>query len=485
VLLSLDLGTTNCKAVAFDERGSELARSEAAYPTYRPGPGAHVQRPAEWLEAASRALRGAGKALGDDAGRAAGLALSAWGPGLVLLSRDGRVLNEYSPTWQDLRSRQHGELLMAKVGPDWVGGGIPASGFPAKLAWAMEEWPDLTEEAAFALGVKDLLVYWLTGELATEPSSGPFGEGWPEEAFSAIGWAMDRLPPVLAPTEIGGQIKAELASELGLPLGMPVIMGVNDGASATLGAGCSRVGDAVASLGTNGVLRALIRQKPAASDCLARGLFRYPFVEGLWVTGGFTLSGADALRWLVQALSGQVTDQAYELLLGEATEISPGSEGVIFLPYLIGRGSPSPTTDAAAAFVGLRSSHGRGHLVRAVLEGVAYALYDISSAFDNLGLQVERLALTGGGARSELWRSIIAGVFRKPAYYAPGSSNLGAAMVLAVALGIYSSFQQAIEEMTAAAPVAPNPDATVYMKGFTRFSVASRRVLSLSDTAHA
>lgn len=476
VLLTLDLGTTNCKAAAFDLSGAEIVRVAVSYPTYTPAAGAHLQRPAEWLAAARQALSETAKALGDDIARTTGLALSAWGPGLVLLSSAGEVLNEFSPTWQDFRSQSHGERLISELGPGWIGGGMPTSGFPAKLAWAMEEWPALTRDAAFALGVKDLLLYWLTGEIATEPSSGPYGDRWPAEVFSFIGWATERLPPVLPPTSIAGHLLSARASELGLPAGLPVVMGLNDGASATLGAGCRRAGDGVISLGTNGVLRVVTDRQPATEDCLIRALFRYPFVDDLWVTGGFALSGGDALRWLVEAFTGTGGEQAYRTALDDAARVPPGSDGVLFLPYLIGRGSPAPDPSASGAFVGLRSSHGRGHLVRAVLEGVTYALYDISSALDDLGRPLEHLAITGGGARAALWRSIIADVFGRSVHHAVGDSNLGAAMVLTVALQLHSSFDDAVARMTSPVPVQPSGDAAPFAKGYAQFRDTAARL---------
>ncbi len=443
LLLTLDLGTTNCKAVVFDVHGREIARRQASYPTRSRGDAAFEQCPADWLEAADTVLSGIGAALGADAARLAGIALSAWGPGLVFVSDDGALLND-SPTWQDGRADPYGRRLIDEVGADWIGGGIPTTGFPAKLAWAHDAHPEAARRAVYALGVKDVVLRWLTGSIATETSSGPYAERWPRSVIEAAGWDLDRLPPVLAPTDVGGRLLPGRAQQLRLPEGLPVVMGLNDGASATLGVGCHHPGDAVVSLSTNGVLRVVTDRRPDTDACVASSFFRYPFVDSLWVMGGFALSGADSLRWLVES----TTAESYEQLLEEATTSPPGADGVVFLPFLAGRGTPKPSPNASGALVGLRRHHGRAHLTRAVLEGVAFALRDISDALAAHNLRIERLRITGGGARSPLWREIIATALDVDVAYVEGDSNLGAAILLAVTTGAYPSFEDAVARMT-------------------------------------
>ena len=187
LLLTVDLGTTNCKAAAFELDGSPAASAAVPYATASPRDGWHEQRPADWLAALSTSVRAVTGELGPRVGAVAGIAVSAWGPGLVLVDRSGRALNEWSPTWQDVRSLAHGRALVDRVGAGWIGGGMPLTGFPAKLAWATEAWPELARDAAYALGVKDFLLHRLTGRFVTDPSSGPYGAGWAEPAFEAVG----------------------------------------------------------------------------------------------------------------------------------------------------------------------------------------------------------------------------------------------------------------------------------------------------------
>ena len=468
ILLTVDLGTTNCKAQAFTLEGRTLASETAAYTTSNPREGWYEQRLADWRQAIVHSLGTVVEALGPQRDAIAGLALSAWGPGLVLLGPDMAPLNDLSPTWQDTRSRGHGERLIAEAGADWIGGGMPLTGFPAKLAWAIEAWPKLTSSAAYAVGVKDYLLLWLTGSLATEPSSGPYGAGWPPKVFGALGWEVERLPPVVASTAVVGRLRADRAAELGLDAGLPVVAGLNDGAAATLGVGADTAGDVVVSLGTNGVLRYLSSDPPGAETCLASSLFRYPLLGELWVGGGFVLSGGSALAWLAGALGSPGAAAPIAELLDEAAASPAGSDGVIFLPYLVGRGSPRPDPEAAAAFLGLRARHGRGHLTRAVLEGVAFGLKDIAREVAGHGIQLRRLRITGGGAESPLWRGIVGDVLGLPGGFTTGGSNLGSAVVLALGLGLLPDLHDAVAQLVPAPAEEPAraPDKTAYEQAY-------------------
>ena len=477
ILLTVDLGTTNCKAVAFDADGEPRAAASVPYPTLNPREGWYEQRTADWRAAIESSVRSVTAELGAAAAQTAGLALSAWGPGLVLLDEVGEPLNETSPTWQDVRSMEYGRRLVREAGAGWVGGGMPLTGFPAKLAWALDAWPEQAGGAAQAAGVKDYLLGWLTGSLATEPSSGPYGAEWPEAVFDALGWDRGRLPPVVRSTARVGELRPELARKLGFDAGIPVVAGVNDGAAATLGVGAHLEGDAVVSLGTNGVFR-LVTTTPVGVDvCLDRSLFRYPLVEALWACGGFVLSGGSALEWLSEAVAGP-NGTAIKELVSEAADAPPGSDGVVFLPYLVGRGSPTPDPRATGALVGLRPHHRRPHLVRAVLEGVAFGLRDVAEALASLGFGVRRLLVTGGGAESVAWRGIVADVLGVPARHSAGDANLGSAIVLAVGLGLEPDLESAARALLGPAdtiPVTP-ASAEVYEAAYAAYRDAASRL---------
>lgn len=474
LLLTIDLGTTNCKAQLFALDGRTVASASVGYPTHNPRDGWYEQRLRDWRDAITRAVTAVGEEVKPGGETIAGLALSTWGPGLVLLDAEGESIHEASPTWQDTRSAAHGQALLDRVGASWIGGGLPLTGFPAKLAWALDTWPGATA-ARHAAGVKDYLLLWLTGSLVTEPSSGPFAEAWDDEAFAAIGWDLERLPEVVPSTTVVRTLTDQRAEELGLPTGLPVIAGLNDGAAATLGVGAHTEGDLVVSLGTNGVLRFLTRRPPDVDTCLRSSLFRYPMLEGIWVSGGFVLSGGSALAWLAAATGGAAAPTDIDELLAEAGSIPPGSDGVLFLPYLVGRGSPHPDPSATGAFNGLRSRHQRGHLARAVLEGVAYGVREIVDAVSELEQLSGRLFVTGGGAASELWRQIVGDVLGLPARHADGDSNRGSAVILALGLGLAPNLDEAVARLAAPRGETTSTPGTrnAYASGYASFRAVS------------
>lgn len=442
LLLGIDVGTTSCKVSAFDLRGRVVAQASHQYPTYYPQPGWAEQRAQEWIVALEAALQVLGAQLGPQARRLAGAALSAHGPTLVLADEMGNALTP-SPTWQDHRSLPQGErLLKSELGPRWIGMGPPKTGFVAKLLWAKENWPDLFAKCAWAGGVKVHVGYWLTGKLGTDPSSGPGDDVWPAEVFAQIGFPVEKLPLVHSPTGLLGHLRPEVARRCGLPSGLPVNMGLNDGASSTLGSGAIHPGDACISLGTNGVGRLIIDHPFDPEVALLMDAFFWPYVSGRWVVGGMTLAGGSCLSWLREVLG-----QEYPSLLEEASKSPPGCNGVIFLPYLMGRGTPLPVSTARGAFLNLTLSTGTGDMVRAVLEGVAFAIKDIFLGFAEVRYKLERIYITGGGARNALWRQIVAEVLGCPLTWAPGDATLGAAILASVGAGLYADIETAVAAM--------------------------------------
>jgi xylulokinase len=446
LLIGLDLGTTNAKAAAYTLDGDMVAQASVGYPTLYPQPGRAEQRPADWIAALRRVLRELMISLGERRRELAGIGLSAHGPGLVLVDADRKLLTDPCATWQDERFIPRGQCLLDAVGPEWLGLGMPRSGFPARLLWMVEEQPEAAARAAYALGIKDYLVGWLTGSFATEPSSGPGRADWWPPVFDAAGWPLERLAPVLPSTATAGGLRDDLAQELGLPPGLPVIMGLNDGASATLASAMTQPGDAMVTVATNGVVRLVLGEPITPLDRLGYALFCWPYVDDLWMAGGFAKCGASALDWFARLLADPQPD--FDRLFTEAAESPPGSRGVTFVPYLIGRGSPDADPTAQGSFLGLTLAHQRADLARAVLEGVAFALRDILEHFGYMGKTVRCVRISGGGARSPVWRQIVADVLGYPLRYYAGDSTLGAAIVASVGLGLHSDFLSAVGAMT-------------------------------------
>ncbi len=447
LLLGLDLGSTNAKAAAYTLDGTCVAACAVSYPTSYPQPGWAEQRPADWIAALTGACRQLMAALGPRKADLAGLALAAQGPGLVLVDAQGQPLLETSPNWQDTRCLPQADWLIEQVGLGWASFGMPRNSFPAKLLWALEHQEAVARQARYALGIKEYLLHWLTGEFVSEPSSGPGGAAWWAPVFAACDWPLDRLPGVLAAQAIGGQTLPQRVSELDLPSALPVVMGLNDGAAATLSMGALNSEEAVLTLATSGVLRIILPVPLSADVRLAHDLFCWPYVEQRWIAGGQIKSGASALQWFAVTHAADFSDDTLEQLLGEAATSPPGSNGVTFLPYLLGRGSPHPNTASQGAFLGLSMRTQQADLCRAVLEGVAYAFCEMRDSFVELGQHFSQVRISGGGARSALWRQILAAALGCPLTYFAADATLGAAIMAAVGTGFYPDVTSAVQQM--------------------------------------
>lgn len=459
LLLGLDLGTTNAKAAAYDLQGTLVGMGTAGYPTAYPQPGWAEQRPADWVGALGEAIQELMARLGARKADLVAIGLSAHGPGVVLVDSNGQPLLETSPTWQDTRCLAQGQWLIDQVGLGWAGQGLADNSFPPKLRWIIEYHPLVAQQARYALGVKDFLVHWLTGEFATEPTTTSGDNAWWRPVFDVCGWPIEKLPRIVPSTAVVGHVRPTLAEKLGLPAVLPVVMGINDGASATLSMGALAPGATVLTLATAGVIRTVLDAPLTPEMRLDHNLFYWPYVNEQWIAGGQLKAAASALEWFARSH----TEANFEILLAEAEQSPPGSHGVLCLPYLMGRGSPHPNPDATGALLGLTMNTQRGDLVRAVLEGVAYEFRTLLDELVGLGHPDQALRISGGGTRSPLWRQILADVLAHPLLYYAADSTLGAAIMAAVGGGYHRRVEEAVAQMVHSAETTlPEPDRSAH-----------------------
>ncbi len=448
-VLAVDLGTTSTKAVAFAADGTVLGEGNAGYPLAEPEPGAAVQDPELVWEAV-------GDAIADAVGGGPPLAAVSFSGamhGLLGVDRDGDPVGPLL-TWADARA--------ARVAEGWRTGGVDVvalqrrTGTPVhsmsplvKLAWLRRERPSLHRAAARWGGVKEFVLGRATGRRVTDASCAS-GTGlrdlgtrmWDDEALELAGIGADALDELVDTTAVVGHLTDRVADAWGVPRGLPVVAGAADGPLANLGLGAVRPGVLACSIGTSGALRLAV-DRPGTDP---RGrLFCYELTRERWVVGGATTNGGVVLDWAVEAFGADVTT-----LLAEAAEVPAGADGLLALPHLLAERAPRWDGGVGGAFLNLRRGHGRGHLTRALLEGVCLQLRLVLESVHDAGLAVEEVRATGGFARSAFWRGLLADVLGLDVGYPEGhqGSARGAALLGLQAMGV---LDPGIDALTAAA----------------------------------
>lgn len=459
-LLGIDIGTSSTKALLCDERGRIAATASAAHALLTPRAGWSEQDPECWWGAVCASVRGVLEHAGVGGDAVACVGLSGQMHGSVLLSeRSGDDARALRPAllWNDQRTGAQCEAIERAAGGrramvEAVGNAALTGFTLPKLLWVREHEPEVWARVAAWCLPKDFIRLRLTGELATDVGDAAgtllFDVGrraWSVAAHEAAGLEMAMSPRVLESCALAGRVRAAAAAATGLTEGTPVVAGSGDNQCGAVGAGVVEPGLLLATLGTSGVLYAHCAEarKDLGEDgapagrvhtmCAADGTGAAP---GRWSLTGCMLSAAGSLQWLREAM---FPDVAYERLLGEAEAIGPGAGGLVFLPQLTGERCPYPDPSARGGFIGLTSRHTRGHLVRAVVEGVTLTMRQILDIFRGLGVEASGVRLGGGGARSAFWRQLQADVYGAPVEL-PNTEEgpaLGAALMAGVGAGVW------------------------------------------------
>ena len=440
VVIGVDVGTTSAKAVAFGVDGVARAIGRAGYALQRPQPGWAEQDPVAVADAAVAALRECVAATTD---RIAGVAFGAAMHGLTGLGADGRALTPLI-TWADRRAAPLADALGGTAEGlalhRRTGTPIHPMSPLLKLAWLREQQPELFARVTHWVGVKELVLARLTGELVVDHGCASAtglldlaSRTWDEGALAYAGITAEQLAR-LVPVSERVSLTAEAAHTTGLDPGTPLVAGGADGPSANVGLGATEPGTAACSIGTSAALR-VVTDAPRVDD--DGRLFCFVLDDARYVVGGATNNGGNVLDWAAAALAPDL-DGDHAALLEIAERAPAGSEGLLFLPYLHGERAPRWETGARGAFVGLTSEHRREHLVRAAVEGVGLQLALVLDAMGPAGVELRQIRATGGFSRSRLWRGILASTFGRPIGFAasPEGSALGAAIVGMRALGL-------------------------------------------------
>jgi xylulokinase len=501
--LGIDIGTSGTKSLLINESGQAIAEATANYPLATPKPLWTEQNPEDWWLATKATIRSVMKKsrLKPDDVRAIGL--SGQMHGSVFLNAKGKVIRP-ALLWNDQRTTNECEEITRRAGGRdaliRMVANPALTGFTApKLLWLRNHEPKNYDALKHLLLPKDEIRRRLTGEFATDVSD---ASGMLLLDVCKRAWSIDLLrklqvdPSILAPVyeseEVTGNLRPEMARELGLSPDCKVVAGAGDCAAGAVGNGIVRQGILTASLGTSGVV--FCHSETPQYDSAGRLHTFCHAVHGKWHMMGVTLSAAGSLQWFATQLCIELAKKKgidpYTVLNAEAKSIPAGSEGLFYLPYLAGERTPHADPHARGCFIGLTNKHHRGHLVRSILEGVAYSLRESLAILGELKVPVKEIRLSGGGAKSGLWKQILADVFSHSvcSINAEQGPAYGVALLAAVGDGAYKNIEEACKAtISVIEKVSPNKATQkVYQHGFPLYQQLYRslkdRFSDISDT---
>ncbi|HJZ68084.1 MAG TPA: xylulokinase, partial [Blastocatellia bacterium] len=455
LFLGIDTSTTGAKALLIDRDGGVVASSTTPLALSTPRPLWSEQQPEDWWRGVAASVRQALAQAKISGEQVSAIGLTGQMHGLVLLDEEKRVLRP-AILWNDQRCSVECDEIRARLGRERmirITGNEALTGFTApKILWVKNHEPEVFARARHMLLPKDYIRFELSGKLAMDKADGSgtmlfdlTTRNWSSEVLAALGIPEDWLPPTFEGTEITGEVTPAAAEETGLRAGTPVVAGGGDQAAQAVGVGAVRPGIVGLTLGTSGVVFA------STDECLIEPDGRlHAFCHALpnrWHLMGVMLSAAGSLQWYRDSLASQVS---FDELMVEAAKVPAGCEGLIFLPYLSGERTPYADPLARGAWVGLTLRHNRGYLTRAVLEGVAFGLKDSFALIQDAGLgRIEQVRVSGGGAKSSLWRQILADVLESELVTVNTTEGAayGAAILAGVAMGAWPDVEAACAEV--------------------------------------
>lgn len=450
-LVGIDIGTSGTKSVLFDTMGNVIDSCLVEYPMYQPKNGWAEQDPIDWWNAVCKSLKKITASATD--GEICGVGMSGQMHGLVMLDENNNILRN-SIIWCDGRTTKECKEIEEAIGHERlieITANPALEGFTAsKIMWVKNNEPEIYKKCRHILLPKDYIRLMLTGEYATEVSDASgmqlldiANRCWSKEVCDKLNIDMSLLPKVYESPELTGYITEEASKKTGLKLGIPVAGGAGDNAAAAIGTGVYKNGKAFTTIGTSGVVFAhtdkmLIDKKGRVHTfCCA--------VPNEWHVMGVTQAAGLSLNWFKNNLAKEYT---YKQLDEKCERIPIGADKLVYLPYLMGERTPILDTNARGVFCGLSAMHTNIHMARAVMEGVTYSLYNGLEVLNEMGVNISDMTVCGGGAKSDLWKKMIADVYAvdvKTVNTSEGAA-LGAAILAGCASGIYSSVQDGCKQ---------------------------------------
>ncbi|UFT98594.1 gluconokinase [Radiobacillus kanasensis] len=449
IVIGIDIGTTSTKTVAYQLNGDLWSESEKEYPLYVPDPTKKEQDPEEILEAVISTLSEVVQKVSSKDGHVIGVGFSSAMHSLLGVDDQGQPLTNVI-TWADQRAVQEVEdLKRSGEGHDiYIRTGTPLHPMSplAKLIWFNNHESELTQKVQKWISIKEYVTYRLFHRYVVDYSiasaTGLFHLktlDWDEEALTLAQIREDQLSLPISTTSILTGMDPMYAEQIGLSVDTPFVIGASDGVLANLGVGAIQPGVVACSVGTSGAVRSVV-DRPI-TDPEGR-LFCYALTEDKWVIGGPINNGGIALQWLRDSIFPELVEKAgqqnpYDYLMKEASTVPVGSDGLLFLPYLLGERAPFWDAETKGVFFGLTLHHEKRHMIRSVLEGVMYQLQMVVRVMEEAGVTPVEIRANGGFARSNLWRQIMADIFNTSISFPENhqSACFGAACLTLKALG--------------------------------------------------
>ncbi|MDQ0229148.1 gluconokinase [Metabacillus malikii] len=492
-MLGIDIGTTSTKAVLFTEKGQVIANENIGYPLHTPDISTAEQNPDEIFQAVLQAMTSITKKHPEK--KVGFVSFSSAMHSLIAVGQDDKPLTPCI-TWADNRSEAWAHKIKDELNGHQVyrrtGTPIHPMSPLTKITWIENDRREIANKVKKYIGIKEYIFFKFFDEYVVDHSlASAMGMmnletlQWDEEALQIAGITTDKLSKLVPTTELFSNCQPKLARQIGIHPDTPFVIGASDGVLSNLGVNAIQKGEVAITIGTSGAIRTII-DKPQTDD--KERIFCYALTENHWVIGGPVNNGGMVLRWIRDELASSEVETAkrlgidpYEVLTKIAERVRPGSDGLLFHPYLAGERAPLWNPDVRGSFFGLTMSHKKEHMIRAALEGVIYNLYTVFLALTEcMDGPVTRIQATGGFARSEVWRQMMADIFESevvvPESYE--SSCLGACILGLYATGKIDNFEIVSEMIGSTYKHAPKEEATKEYRELMPIFISLSRVLT-------
>lgn len=479
-ILGIDIGTTNTKAVAYDLRGKPIAQANNSYPFISPHEGYHELDPRVLFTAVTGVMKSVLDILRRN--EILGVCFSSAMHGLIAVDEQCNPLTNMI-TWADLRSSEYAmRLKYSDVGHrlyERTGTPVHPMSPLCKLMWMKDNQPEIFNSAHKFISIKEYIFFHFFGEFIIDhsvaSSTGLFDIydlTWNNEALTTAGITKEKLSALVKPTHVITGLSENYATLFGLNAATPFVIGASDGCLAHIGSNALGSGDVSLTIGTSGAVRMMVN-KPAF-DAKHR-IFNYVMMDNLYLSGGPLNNGGNVMQWFAKGFLQKEFSKAeeFEEFIAEACAVTPGSDGLVFLPYIYGERAPVWDADARGIFFGVSAVHTSAHFMRAIMEGISFALLEILHTIEESIGKAENIYASGGFIRSVKWKKLLADVIGRKICitHAEDSSAMGAAMMAMLALGLKND----IHEMQSFFSVKEihQPDLAhheVYMRNFGVYS---------------